>query len=424
MTDTTALSEGVYFIRNEASGTYATVQPGAGEKQGAKVVLEERRAEEGTARHAQLWHIRPNAAREGAWTIQNVRSTLRIDIMAGRDRAGAAVQQCPAESRDDLLVSQLWRPEPTAADVYVWRNVNSGKNLAVRGESHQPGAHLEQANPRDEQDRGTQLWRLERAPALGEAKGFDALTASVVSGRGGAIGAALTGLTGLTKGVLDAGGGVFETMAKVVPDPKAPYLRFDGFRGDEFIRFSQRHGIETGPEEDQRAVPAPARGLPRRLRGRPDRPQAQRPLPRGHRPGTRLGVLGALGEHHASGPGGAPSAGRPGPRGHHRRRPGHHGGAVHGHHRGTRRRDVRAPGHGGPAAARPGRVPAGARHRDLVRRGRRDALPPRQGRGVRGRHRGQARARPGQAGRRLPLPHRGVAVTPPTAPSAAPSATR
>ncbi|GGV19855.1 RICIN domain-containing protein [Streptomyces spectabilis] len=255
-----ALSEGIYLIKNEASGLYATVQPGAGAKQSAKVVLEELHGD-GAARHGQLWHVRPHSAREGAWTLRNVHSTYLMDVMAGRGRAGAAVQQCAAETRDDLLASQLWRPQQVSEDVYTLTNGYSDKALAVKAERREANAVLEQAEPRPSEDRGTQAWRLERLPARGEPKGFDALTASVVSGHGGAIAATLSGLTGLAKGVLDAGGGVFETMAKVVTDPKAPYLRFDGFRGDEFIRFSQRHGIEAGPKKISEQFTRPPRGF-------------------------------------------------------------------------------------------------------------------------------------------------------------------
>ncbi|MFD9069749.1 RICIN domain-containing protein [Streptomyces lasiicapitis] len=240
-----ALSEGIYLIKNEASGLYAGVQPGGGAKQGAKVVLGELHTE-GPERHRQFWHLKPHSAREGAWTLQNVHSVLRMDIMAGRSRAGAAVQQCPPESRDDLLVSQLWKPEQIADDVYVWVN-SSGKNLAVRGERPQAEAELEQAEPKTGEDRGTQAWRVERVQARGESKAFDALTAQVVSP--GTFGTPANVLASAVKGILDAGGGIFETMAKTVPDPRAPYLRFDGFRGDEFIRFSARRGIEVGPKK-------------------------------------------------------------------------------------------------------------------------------------------------------------------------------
>ncbi|EPH40370.1 RICIN domain-containing protein [Streptomyces aurantiacus] len=240
-----ALSEGIYLIKNEASGLYAGVQPGGGAKQGAKVVLGELHPE-GPERHRQFWHLKPHSAREGAWTLQNAHSTLRMDIMTGRGRAGAAVQQCPPESRDDLLVSQLWKPEQIAEDVYVWVN-SSGKNLAVRGERHDANAELEQAEPKRGEDRGTQTWRVEAVPARGETKAFDALTARVVSP--GTFSGPANVLASAVKGILDAGGGVFETMAKTVPDPRAPYLRFDGFRGDEFIRFSPRRGIEAGPKK-------------------------------------------------------------------------------------------------------------------------------------------------------------------------------
>ncbi|QIB44431.1 RICIN domain-containing protein [Streptomyces aureoverticillatus] len=253
-----ALSEGIYLIKNEASGLYAGVQPGGGAKQGAKVVLGELHTE-GPERHRQFWHLKPHSAREGAWTLQNVHSVLRMDIMAGRGRAGAAVQQCPPESRDDLLVSQLWKPEQIADDVYVWVN-SSGKNLAVRGERPEAEAELEQAEPKTAEDRGTQAWRVERVQARGESKAFDALTARVVSP--GTFSTPANVLASALKGILDAGGGIFETMAKTVPDPRAPYLRFDGFRGDEFIRFSPRLGIEEGPKKISEQFPQVPTGFP------------------------------------------------------------------------------------------------------------------------------------------------------------------
>uniref|UniRef100_A0AAU2V0M2 Uncharacterized protein n=1 Tax=Streptomyces sp. NBC_00003 TaxID=2903608 RepID=A0AAU2V0M2_9ACTN len=70
----------------------------------------------------------------------------------------------------------------------------------------------------------------------------------MVSSDRGVLGSVVTGLSGPAKGALGAGGGIFETAAKGIADPKAPYLRFDGFRGGEFIRFSQRHGIKAGPK--------------------------------------------------------------------------------------------------------------------------------------------------------------------------------
>ncbi|KUF15505.1 RICIN domain-containing protein [Streptomyces silvensis] len=256
-----ALSEGIYLIKSEASGLYAGVQPGGGAKQGAKVVLAELQAE-GAERHRQFWHVKPHSAREGAWTLQNVHSTLRMDIMVNRGRAGAAVQQCPPESREDLLLTQLWRPEHVGEDRFVWVNVNSGKHLGVRGERLEANAELEQAEPKEEDDRGTQVWALERVQDRGESKAFDALTARIVSP--GALSAPGHVITSALKGILDAGGGVFETMAKTVPDPRAPYLRFDGFRGDEFIRFSPRLGIESGPKKISEQFPQLPTGFSRK----------------------------------------------------------------------------------------------------------------------------------------------------------------
>ncbi|MFD0414735.1 RICIN domain-containing protein [Streptomyces sp. NPDC127108] len=253
------MSEGIYLIKNEASGLYAGVQPGGGAKQGAKVVLETLHAE-GVERHRQFWHLKPHSAREGAWTLQNIHSTLRMDILVNRGRAGAAVQQCPPESREDLLLTQLWRPERISDDVYSWVNVHSRKHLAVRGERQEAGAELEQAEPSTEEGRGTQAWRLESVPARGEAKAFDALTARIVSP--GTFTTPANVLASAVKGILDAGGGVFETMAKTVPDPRAPYLRFDGFRGDEFIRFSPRLGVESGPKKASEQFPRLPHGFP------------------------------------------------------------------------------------------------------------------------------------------------------------------
>ncbi|MFI8873970.1 RICIN domain-containing protein [Streptomyces sp. NPDC055243] len=239
-----ALSEGIYLLKNEASGLYAGVQ-GAKTAQSVPIVQQELHPQ-GTARYSQLWHVRPTAAKEGAWTLQSVHSTLRMDIMTGRGRAGSPVQQCPAETRQDLLVSQLWRPE-VVGDGYALVNVNSGHLLSVHDDSVAPDAALEQAGRPTMGPRPAQLWRLERVPSRGQAKAFDALTATVVSAGGGILGSVLGSLGGAAKQALDAGGGIFESAAKAIPDSDAPYVRFDGFRGDEFIRFSKRRGIESGP---------------------------------------------------------------------------------------------------------------------------------------------------------------------------------
>lgn len=241
-----ALSEGIYLLKNEASGLYAGVR-GAKTAQSAPIVQQELYAQ-GTARHSQLWHVRPAATEEGAWTLQSVHSTLRMDIMTGRGRAGSPVQQCPAETRQDLLVSQLWRPE-VVGDGYLLVNVNSGHLLSVHDDSGAPDATLEQAAKPTMGPRPAQQWRLERVPSRGETKAFDALTATVVSSSGGLLGSVLGSLSGAAKQALDAGGGIFESAAKAIPDSDAPYVRFEGFRGDEFIRFSKRRGIESGPRK-------------------------------------------------------------------------------------------------------------------------------------------------------------------------------
>ncbi|MGW5862705.1 RICIN domain-containing protein [Streptomyces sp. NPDC055239] len=242
-----ALSEGIYLLKNEESGLYAGVQ-GAKTAQSVPVVQQELHPQ-GTARYSQLWHLRPNAAREDAWTLQSVHSTLRMDIMTGRGRAGSPVQQCPAETRQDLLVSQLWQPVEIGDDRYTLVNVNSGHLLSVRDDSSVPDAALEQAAKPALGPRTAQQWILERVPGRGETKGFDALTATVVSSSGGVLGTVLGSLSGATKQALDAGGGIFESAAKAIPDSDTPYVRFDGFRGDEFIRFSKRRGIEAGPRK-------------------------------------------------------------------------------------------------------------------------------------------------------------------------------
>ncbi|MEU5952575.1 RICIN domain-containing protein [Streptomyces sp. NPDC047525] len=242
-----ALSEGIYLLKNEASGLYAGVQ-GAKTAQSVPVVQQELNPQ-GAARHSQLWHLRPDAAKEGAWTLQNVHSTLRMDIMTGRGRVGSPVQQCPPETRQDLLVSQLWRPVAVGDDRYTLVNVNSGHLLSVHDDSSAPDAALEQAGKPTMGPRPAQEWRFERVPGRGEVKAFDALTATVVSAGGGILGSVLGSLSGAAKQALDAGGGIFESAAKAIPDSGTPYVRFEGFRGDEFIRFSKRRGIESGPRK-------------------------------------------------------------------------------------------------------------------------------------------------------------------------------
>ncbi|GAA3098382.1 RICIN domain-containing protein [Streptomyces rectiviolaceus] len=242
-----ALSEGIYLLKNEASGLYAGVR-GARTEQSTPVVQQEPHPR-GTARHSQLWHLRPDAAEAGAWTLQSVHSTMRMDIMTGRDRTDSPVLQCPAETRQDLLASQLWRPEATGDGRYTLVNVNSGHLLSVHGDSSAPDAALEQAGHPTMGARPAQEWHLERVPSRGEVKAFDALTATVVSAGGGILGSVLGSLSGAAKQALDAGGGIFESAAKAIPDSDTPYVRFDGFRGDEFIRFSKRRGIEAGPRK-------------------------------------------------------------------------------------------------------------------------------------------------------------------------------
>ncbi|MFC8124512.1 RICIN domain-containing protein [Streptomyces sp. NPDC057302] len=242
-----ALSEGIYLLKNEASGLYAGVQ-GAKTAQSVPIVQQELHPQ-GAARHSQLWHLRPDAAKEGTWTLQNVHSTLRMDIMTGRGRVGSPVQQCPAETRQDLLASQLWRPVAVGDGRYTLVNVNSGHLLSVHDDSGAPDAALEQAGKPTMGPRPAQEWSFERVPGRGEVKAFDALTATVVSAGGGILGSVLGTLSGKAKQALDAGGGIFESAAKAIPDSDAPYVRFDGFRGDEFIRFSRRRGIEAGPRK-------------------------------------------------------------------------------------------------------------------------------------------------------------------------------
>ncbi|MEU6673426.1 RICIN domain-containing protein [Streptomyces sp. NPDC046925] len=240
-----ALSEGIYLLKNEESGLYAGVQ-GAKTAQSVPIVQQEL-LPRGPARYSQLWHLRPNAAEKDTWTLQSVHSALRMDIMTGRGRAGSPVQQCPAETRRDLLVSQLWRPVDIGDGRYTLVNANSGHLLSVHDDSSSPDAALEQAAKPALGPRTAQQWILERVPGRGEAKAFDALTATLVSAGGGVLGTVLGSLSGATKRALDAGGGIFEAAAKSIPDSDTPYVRFDGFRGDEFVRFSKRRGIEAGP---------------------------------------------------------------------------------------------------------------------------------------------------------------------------------
>ncbi|MEU7159200.1 hypothetical protein AB0A98_22595 [Streptomyces chrestomyceticus] len=121
------------------------------------------------------------------------------------------------------------------------------KGAALRGDGLAAGTPAAQAEPPTGTGPQTQAWRLEPMAPRGEAKAFD------TDRHGGAPRRRCHrqgpgGGDGVFKQTLDAGGELFEAAAKGIADPRAPYVRFDGLRGQEFIRFSQRYGIEVGPE--------------------------------------------------------------------------------------------------------------------------------------------------------------------------------
>ncbi|WKX69374.1 RICIN domain-containing protein [Streptomyces sp. XD-27] len=159
---------------------------------------------EGQERHHQLWHARPHTARPDARVLRNLRSGLRMDIMVNRRRSGSPVPQCQAESRDDLLVTQLWQLTETGKGQFQVAKVNSDLLPSVREDSTAPGTALEQASSRTDQQ-GRSAW-------IADGAFSDAF-----------------------KGALD-GGGVFEAAAKGIADPRQPYVRFEGYRGGEFIQ--------------------------------------------------------------------------------------------------------------------------------------------------------------------------------------------
>ncbi|WP_277441015.1 RICIN domain-containing protein [Streptomyces sp. SPB162] len=240
------LAEGTYLIKNEASGLYLGVQ-GAAVQPRVPVVQEE--LTEGAARPSRRWHLKRGTAGPDSWLLQNEHSKLYLDSTADRLNNGEGIRQSALEIRPDHLQAQTWRLAEIGGGLVTVANVKSHLHLAIRGDSRESGIAAELAGVRTGDDRGSQVWRFERVPARGESRAFDALTGTVIQPGGGILGAVASTVSGVVKQALEAGGGIFETAARAIPSSsEVPYVRFDGFRGGEFIRFSQRHGIEVGPK--------------------------------------------------------------------------------------------------------------------------------------------------------------------------------
>ncbi|UNO43496.1 RICIN domain-containing protein [Streptomyces sp. MST-110588] len=237
-------AQGTYLIKNEQSGLYLTVK-GFDKNVPADIVQE--RLHDWPERASQAWRLLPGQAGKDSYRLQNQHSGRYLQIRHASKESGAHAEQAHLEENKPAFQSQTWQLSGNGDEVYLITNVHSGLKLNVRGNLNTEGTPIDQWQEHAAgQFRGYQLWRLEAVEPRGEAKALDALTGAVVEPTGGIISAITTGF----KATLEATGGVFGTVSRWVPGiDRTPYVRFSGFRADEFIRFSQRNRVEVGPKK-------------------------------------------------------------------------------------------------------------------------------------------------------------------------------
>ncbi|GGY09860.1 RICIN domain-containing protein [Streptomyces hiroshimensis] len=223
-----------YLVRNHKTGLYLTVR-GLSRHDAADIVQEP--LHDWPQRASQAWRLEPGQGGENVYRLQNQHSGRYLQVRHCRKDPGAPAEQRHLEENDPAYQSQTW--EIRNGDEYRIINVHSGLELNVRGHSAAVDAVVEQQAGDEENS----VWRFEAVEPRGEAKLFHALAGTLVepSSRG-----LLSTLTNALKASLEASGGIFGTVSKWVPGSTTPYVAFDGFRGDETIRFSQRNRVETG----------------------------------------------------------------------------------------------------------------------------------------------------------------------------------
>lgn len=236
------IQHGAYLIKNEKSGLYLTVK-GASRQTSADIVQETLR--DWPDRAIQSWQVEPGPAGQDTHRLQNQHSGLYLQVRHVSKERAAAVEQAHLEEKAPAYKGQTWRIGESGSGRYRLTNLHSDLHLHVRDDSDEEGAVVDQWPEVAGDTLGYQQWRLESVERAGAEKAFDSLVGVAVEPTGNILSAIATGF----KATLDATGGVFGTVSRLVPGiDRTPYVRFSGFRGDEFIRFSQRNRVEAGPK--------------------------------------------------------------------------------------------------------------------------------------------------------------------------------
>ncbi|MBB5119934.1 hypothetical protein AF335_13385 [Streptomyces eurocidicus] len=231
-----------YLLRNERTGLYLTVRD-AGEGAPADIVQEA--LQDWPLRAGQAWRLEPGEGGEDTYGIRNQRSGRCLRARRRVGEPGAAVVRARPEESGPAYRSWLL----ANMDLHRFSHVHGGlwPGAGGAGEAPAGGVVIDQCRERAGGDGAAQRWHFEPAGPRVARKTFDALAGLVVRPGPSRL------VTAATRGrgrAPEAGAGVFGAASKwaAVPD-RTPYMRFDGFRGDEVVRFSQRNRIEDGPRK-------------------------------------------------------------------------------------------------------------------------------------------------------------------------------
>ncbi|MFE0042216.1 RICIN domain-containing protein [Streptomyces albireticuli] len=239
-------TQAAYLLRNEKTGLYLTVKGaggGAGGDAAAEIAQEE--LHDWPLRAGQAWRLEPGQGGKDTYRIRNQHSGRYLQARRYSREAGAPVVQGRLAENSPAYRSQTWLL--TNMDLHRFSNLHSGLWLNARSDVPAEGVVIDQCHERTGADRAAQQWHFEPVGPRGAKRTFDALAGLLVEPGPGGL---LSTVTSIFKTTLEAGGGVFGTVSKWVPGAdRTPYVRFDGFRGDEVVRFSQRNRIEGGPRK-------------------------------------------------------------------------------------------------------------------------------------------------------------------------------
>jgi Ricin-type beta-trefoil lectin domain-like len=239
-----------YLTRNEKTGLYLTVK-GASKSVQAEIVQE--RLHEWPARAAQAWRLEPGQSGPDTYQIQNQHSGRYLQVRRYSKEPAAPVEQAHLEENNPAHKSQTWRITNGDEKGATVVNLYSELLLNVRGNAAAEGTVIDQWQEHKDADRRAQQWHFEAVEPRGEHTAFEALAGLVVEPSSGGL---ITAVTSVFKASLEATGGVFGTVSKWVPGiDRTPYIRFDGFRGGEVVRFSQRNRVEAAPRRISEAFP-------------------------------------------------------------------------------------------------------------------------------------------------------------------------